>query len=198
MTTSCCASYAQFVKKHLPAIKPFVSNTKTPLYYIAQKAKEEHQNSVTVFISPCAAKKNEAWENENVDYVINCEELNALLVVKNIKVQDCREEKFKVESSKQGRGFAVTGGVVNAVSKFFETFKSKNSLKPYVVNGFNKGAIEQLKKMSSEQKCEGGNLVEVMGCEGGCICGNATVCAPKIAHKSVKVLLEQSKDITGE
>ncbi|OEG70189.1 hypothetical protein ATZ36_05770, partial [Candidatus Endomicrobiellum trichonymphae] len=178
MTTSCCASYNQFIKKHLPEIRTFVSDTKTPLYYIAGKVKAEHKDALTVFICPCIAKKNEVQENINVDYVINYRELEALFNAKDIKVQDCKEEKFDIESSRQGRGFCITGGVVAAVSKVLET---KDLAKPYIINGLNKEAIRQLKRIVKDQKCAEGNLIEVMSCEGGCIGGNATVCIPKVS-----------------
>jgi [FeFe] hydrogenase (group B1/B3) len=193
MTTSCCASYNQFIKKHLPEMRTFVSNTKTPLYYIAGKVKIEHKDAITVFIGPCVAKKNEAWENSNIDYVINYEELTALFNVKDIKVQDCKEEKFDIESSRQGRSFCITGGVVAAVSKVLET---KDLVKPCIISGLNKETIRHLKRIVKDQKCAEGNLIEVMGCERGCISGNATVCVPKVSIKAVKALSEQSKDIT--
>jgi [FeFe] hydrogenase (group B1/B3) len=195
MTTSCCASYNQFIKKHLPEIRTFVSDTKTPLYYIAEKVKAEHEDAITVFIGPCIAKKNEVQENTNVDYVINYEELAALFNAKDIKVQDCKEEKFDIESSRQGRGFCITGGVVAAVSKVLGT---KGLAKPYIINGLNKEAIRQLKRIVKDQKFKEGNLIEVMSCEGGCIGGNATVCIPKVSIKAVRALSEQSKDITEE
>lgn len=193
MTTSCCASYNQFIKKHLPEIRTFVSDTKTPLYYIAEKVKVEHKDALTVFICPCVAKKNEVWENSNIDYAINYEELAALFNAKDIKVQDCKEKKFDIEGSRQGRGFCITGGVVSAVSKVLET---KDLAKLYIINGLNKETIKQLKRIVKDQKCAEGNLIEVMGCEGGCIGGNATICIPKVSIKAVKALSEQSKDIT--
>jgi [FeFe] hydrogenase (group B1/B3) len=193
MTTSCCAGYNQFIKKHLPEIKEFVSTTKTPMYYIAQKIKEQHPDHITVFVSPCVAKKNEAYADENVDYVINYEEIAALLSTKDIKVQDCAEEKFDVESSKQGRNFGVTGGVAGAVAKLLED--KKNFVKAYFINGLNRETIKKLKNIVKDRKCLEGNLVEVMGCEGGCIGGNATVCTPRIAQKAIKALYDQSKDI---
>jgi [FeFe] hydrogenase (group B1/B3) len=193
MTTSCCASYNQFIKKHLPEVKEFVSTTKTPMYYIAQKVKNEHPEYITVFISPCVAKKNEACDNENVNYVINYEELDALFSAKDIKVQDCVEERFEVESSKQGRSFGITGGVVGAVAKILED--KENFVKPYVINGLNKETIKCLKKKARDEKCFEGNLVEVMGCEGGCIGGNATICTSRVVQKAIKTLCDQSKDI---
>jgi [FeFe] hydrogenase (group B1/B3) len=193
MTTSCCAGYNQFIKKHLPEVKEFVSTTKTPMYYIARKIKSEHPEYITVFIGPCVAKKNGTCDGENVNYVINYEELAALFSAKDIKVQDCVEEKFEVESSKQGRNFGVIGGVVGAMVKLLED--KKNFVKPYLINGLNKETIKQLKKMVKDRKCLEGNLVEVMGCEGGCIGGNATICDPRIAQKIVKTFCDQSKDI---
>ena len=41
MTTSCCAGYNNFIAKHLPEIKQFVSDTKTPMYYTAEIVKEK-------------------------------------------------------------------------------------------------------------------------------------------------------------
>ena len=105
MTTSCCAGYNQLIKKHLPEIKPFVSDTKTPLYYTAEIVKKEHPDAVTVFVSPCVAKRAEGFENPNVDFVMNYEELGALFVAKKIQILDLEESKYIVESSKQGRNF---------------------------------------------------------------------------------------------
>jgi [FeFe] hydrogenase (group B1/B3) len=193
MTTSCCAGYKQLIKKHLPEIKTFASNSQTPLYYIAQKIKAKYNNCVTVFISPCVAKKNESKENKNVDYVMNFEELNTLFIARNIKVNDCCEEKFDVESSRQGRGFGIVGGVTSAITKLI---KEKNLLiKPYIINGLNKETIEHLKKITKEQNCTEGNLIEIMSCYGGCIGGNAAIHTQKIANKAIKILLEHSEDI---
>ncbi|MDR3071036.1 MAG: monomeric [FeFe] hydrogenase [Endomicrobium sp.] len=193
MTTSCCAGYNQFIKKHLPKLKVFISSAKTPLYYIAQKVKMIHPDAINVFISPCVAKKIEANENKNIDYVINYEELWALFAKKDIVVRDCMEEKFDVESSKQGRGFGVTRGVAGAVAKLLEG--SNEVVKPCVINGLNKETIKYLKKILKEQKCTEGNLIEVMGCEGGCIGGNATICMPGVASKVIKEFLSKSEDI---
>ena len=86
MTTSCCAAYNELVEKHIPEIKEFRSNTKTPAYYTAEIVKKEHPYAVVVFISPCVAKRAEGFENQNIDFVMSCEELWALFVAKNINV----------------------------------------------------------------------------------------------------------------
>ena len=193
MTTSCCAGYNQLIKKHLPEIKPYVSDTKTPLYYTAEIVKKEIPDVVTVFVSPCVAKRAESYDNPNVDYVMNFEELGALFVAKKIQITECEEEHYAKESSKQARNFGFSGGVAESVKA---SIKDEKSIKPFVVNGLNKESIRQLKKFASTGECEGGcNLVEVMCCEGGCIGGNATMNNQKTAKKLIEQLSSKSDDI---
>ncbi len=193
MTTSCCAGYNQLIKKHLPEIKPFVSDTKTPMYYTAEIVKKEHPDAVTVFVSPCVAKRAESYENPNVDYVLNYEELGALFIAKKIQITELEGGKYPVESSKQARNFGVTGGVAESVKA---SLKDEDAIKPLVINGLNKDSIRQLKKFATCGSCdEGCNLVEVMCCEGGCIGGNATINNQKTAKKQLENLLNESHDI---
>ncbi len=192
MTTSCCAAYNNLVAKHLNEIKPYVSTTKTPMYYTAEFAKEKFgKDCVTVFVSPCSAKRTEGLENENVDYVMNFEELGALLVGRKIDVMDCEGTKFDIESSKQGRNFGVTQGVSAAVASLAD------GIKPHVINGLNKETIRDLKKYAKTRCCDCGNLIEVMSCPGGCIGGCATINKQKAAAKQISEFVEASEDIEG-
>lgn len=194
MTTSCCAGYNQLIKKHLPEIKPFVSDTKTPLYYTAEIVKQEQPDAVTVFISPCVAKRAEGFDDKNVDYIMSCEELGAFFIAKKVEILNCEEEKYDYESSKQARNFGVSGGVAEAVKK---VLKDEDAIKPFVINGLNKDSIKQLKKFATCGECESGcNLVEVMCCEGGCIAGNATLNNQRVAKKLINELVTTSEDIT--
>ena len=193
MTTSCCAGYHQLVKKHLKEIKPYVSDTKTPMYYIAEIVKKEHPDATLVFVSPCVAKRAEGNENENVDYIMSYEELSALLDAKEIVVEDCEETAYDVESSKHARNFGLTGGVADSVKA---ALPDENSITPLVINGLNKENIRLLKKCATNGSCEGGcNMIEVMCCEGGCIGGNATLNTQKAAKKKIDALAAESKDI---
>ena len=193
MTTSCCAGYNQLIKKHLPEIKPFVSDTKTPLFYTAEIVKKENPNAVTVFVSPCVAKRAEGFENPNVDFVMNYEELGALFVAKKIQIMDLEESKYVVEASKQARNFGYSGGVAESVKK---SLNDEDSIKPCIINGLNKDSIKQLKKYASCGACEDCNLVEVMCCEGGCIGGNATINNQKTAKKLIDGFTQNNEDIS--
>ena len=193
MTTSCCAGYNQLVKKHLPEIKPYVSTTGTPTYYISEIIKKEIPDAVTVFVSPCVAKRAEGFENPNVDYVMNAEELGALFVAKKIQIAECDEAEYVVESSKHARNFGFTGGVAESVKA---SLKDASIINPCIINGLNKESIRQLKKFATTGQCDGGcNMIEVMCCEGGCIGGNANVNNMKMAKKQIDALAQNSKDI---
>ena len=193
MTTSCCAGYNEFVKKHLPEIKPYVSDTKTPLYYTAEMVKNEiGADTVTVFISPCVAKRAECFDNENTDYVMSCEELGALFIAKKIDVGACEKTDYNGESSKQARNYGVTGGVAEAVKK---KLPDESVINPCIINGLNADSIKQLRKFVSNNACEGGcNIVEVMCCEGGCIGGNANLNIQRVAQRKINELLNVSDD----
>lgn len=192
MTTSCCAGYNELVDKHVPELKPFRSETKTPAYYTAEIVKNEAPDAVTVFFSPCVAKRREAFQNPNIDYVLNYEELGAWFVALNIQVSECDESEFKHESSAQGRNYAVTGGVAGAVNSLLD---EEDKATPYVINGLDKQAVSDLKKFAKNGKCELGNLIEVMACPGGCLGGSSTVNAFKPALKQLTNYVNESPSI---
>ena len=192
MTTSCCAGYNQLIKKHLPEIKPFVSDTKTPMYYTAELVKKKYPDSVTVFVSPCVAKRAESFENENVNFVMSFEELGALFVARQVEITNCDETEFDKESSKQGRCFGLSGGVAQSVKS---SLNDENAIKPYIINGLDKDSIRELKSFAKSGVCEGCNIIEVMCCEGGCIGGNAAMNNQKTAKKLIDKLADSSSDI---
>ncbi|MDD3237166.1 MAG: monomeric [FeFe] hydrogenase [Candidatus Gastranaerophilales bacterium] len=192
MTTSCCAGYNELVKKHIPEILPFKSGTGTPLYYTAEIVKQDYPDALTVFVSPCVAKRKEGMYNEKVDFVMNYEELGALLIGSKIEITACDESTFVTESSKQARNFGVTGGVAAAVTA---ASNSPEKIKQCLINGLNKQTIRDLKKMAKTGKCDCGNLVEVMCCEGGCMGGNATINSKKTAFKKLAEYTNLGKDI---
>src|SRR5574344_1769370 len=188
MTTSCGAGYNELVEKHLSEMKPFKSSTKTPLYYTAEIVKNEHPEAITVFFSPCVAKRREAFKNPNVDYVLSYEEVGAWLIALNIQVQTCPDKKFNVQASAEGRNYAVTGGVAKAVQALLPEDLPAH---PVIINGLDKQSIKDLKKYAKTGMCDLGNLIEVMACPGGCLGGNGTV-------NSYKSALKQLTDYVGK
>jgi len=187
MTTSCCPAYSETVDKHLPELKPYVSDTPTPMAYTASKVRKLEPGATTVFIGPCIAKRVEATKNPDVDYVLTFEELGAILVGAGVDVFECEEIKSGKPPSREGRGFAASNGVTNAVKAFAP---EAAELKPVLVDGLNAKTIRQMKAWPAKS-CPG-NFVEVMSCEGGCIAGPGTLGNPRIAKKQLNTLLDES------
>lgn len=192
MTTSCCAAYNELVKKHVQEIKPFVSHTKTPLYYTAEIVKKENKDALSVFISPCVAKRKEVQQNKDIDYVLSVEELAAILMAMDIDALKCKETEFRHSASKEGRNYALSGGVAHAVEVLTE---EDIIIKAHHVNGLNKDSIKELKKFAKTGECACGNLIEVMSCEGGCIGGNAAVKPFKHALKNINEYSQKGQSI---
>jgi len=192
MTTSCCAGYNELLAKHLHEVKPFASTTKTPLYYTAEIVKKEHPNAVTVFFSPCVAKRREVQQNPDIDYMLTFEELGAWFEALDVDLSQCAESEFATQASAQGRNFAVTGGVAGAVCALLP---EDLPVQPVIINGLDKEAIKKLKEYAATGMCEGGNLIEVMACPGGCLGGNATINPLRNSSKQLAQHVKESKPI---
>ena len=169
MTTSCCAAWVQAVKKHLPALKEFISDAKTPAGYTAEI--EKANGFTTVFIGPCASKRLEGREDPNIDYVLTFEEIDALLRARQIDPAQCEAAPLREDISADGRYYGVTGGVAQAVEN---AVGGKIPFKKMTINGLDKKAMLMLNAYA-QGKAGDFQLLEVMSCKGGCIGGPCTV-----------------------
>ena len=184
MTTSCCSAYVRAVHIHVPDLDPCVSETRSPMHYTAELAKQEDPDCVTVFIGPCLAKRREGFDDEFVDYVISAEELSAFFDAQDIV--PAKQEKTEIENkaSSSGRNFARTGGVAEAVKL---RLSNPEKLKFDVINGLDKNGMKKLKMYGDinagriEAPETAGNLVEVMSCEGGCVAGPCVITKVNVA-----------------
>lgn len=163
MTTSCCPSYVQLVKKHLKEMQSYVSDTKSPMFYTAEMVKEKHPDAKIVFIGPCVGKRKEVAENPMVDYVLTFEELDCIFSGLNIDIKDIENEENG--APKAGKGFANAGGVIGAVAEMYPNL----GIKPVQLANINKKNIALLRAYAKGKAP--GNFIEVMACEGGCISG---------------------------
>ena len=190
MTTSCCPAYYRAASLHIPEIKPFVSSTKTPMYYTAELVKQEHPECVAVFLGPCFAKRVEAETDPNVDYVLTFEEVSAMFSGAEIDVAKAEPAEFTKVSCAQGRGFPLTGGVAGAVASLVE---GKVEIIPEKIDGLTPENIKLLKRYATR----GGdcNMLEVMSCPGGCISGPGCIAMPNKATIQVKNYTAQGEDL---
>ena len=188
MTTSCCAAWVQAVKKHIPALKEFVSHTKTPTAYTAEL--EKANGYTTVFIGPCVSKRAEGMEDPNIDFVMTYEELGVLFAARDITPETCEETPLESNISGEGRYYGVTGGVAQAVEN---AIAGKKSFTKMAINGIDKKTMLLLNSFAKGT----GNfqLLEVMNCKGGCIGGPCTLKPQAQTIKPIKELVEKSPKV---
>ena len=193
MTTSCCPAYFRAAKTSVPEIAPFVSETHTPMYYAAEKIKQEHPDFITVFVGPCYAKRVEAEDDPFVDYVITFEELGAMFDADKIKVDESEPLEFTEISCYQGRQFPVSGGVAGAVKSLVE---GKAEMRPETVDGLTKEGLKTLKRYALKG-CDS-NMIEVMCCEGGCVAGPGCLAMPRKAALAVDKYVKTGIDLNDK
>ena len=119
MATSCCPAWHSMIDKLFPSEKNKISMTLTPMVFTARLMKKEHPGCKVVFVGPCAAKKLEAIREDirsDVDFVLTFEELMGMFEAKEIDFAAIPESEGLNEGTSAGRGFAVAGGVAQAVA----------------------------------------------------------------------------------
>jgi iron only hydrogenase large subunit-like protein len=165
MTTSFCPAYVNLARKHIPDLVKYVSTTASPMVYTAEYARSKYPDAVNVFISPCASKKAECREYDDVDFVLTFREVEAVLEGMEIDIDKCEPYTPSEVAGKDAHGFAKTGGVFTAVKNHLG-----EDVQGLVIADLNKKNIALLRAYAKSGKCPG-KMIEVMSCPNGCISG---------------------------
>ena len=186
MGTSCCPAWSVMAKKQFPEYAHCISMALTPMVLTGRLIKMNHPNAKIAFIGPCAAKKLEAMRKSvrsDVDFVLTFEEMMGLFNAKNIDIENIEEEEFLSESSTDGRNFAFSGGVAQAVVNCIKQTHPEMEVKVASAQG-----LEECRKMMMMAKAGkyNGYLLEGMACPGGCVAGAGTMVSPEKTAVSVK------------
>ncbi|MGL6293447.1 [Fe-Fe] hydrogenase large subunit C-terminal domain-containing protein, partial [Eubacterium aggregans] len=118
--TSCCPSWSVMAKSTFPDLASYISGELTPMVATARIIKKERPGARIVFIGPCAAKKLEASRRtvrSDVDFVITFEELMGMFVGKVVEFGDIDTDTPIEDATSAGRGYAVAGGVADAIGQ---------------------------------------------------------------------------------
>lgn len=193
MTTSCCSAFVEMIEKHFPKLSENISKTVSPMTAVARYIHSRNPETKVVFIGPCVAKKLEIIKVEDTaDYVLTFEELAALFIAKNINVEEITESEQ--DGSRAGKGFAQSGGVVDAIKKVLEEEKFQTPFSCIHCDGA-KECRKILSTMNAGRLAE--NFVEGMACEGGCIAGPAGVESLQNIKRNRNQLLKQADNRTS-
>ncbi|MDO4313719.1 MAG: 4Fe-4S dicluster domain-containing protein, partial [Eubacteriales bacterium] len=192
LLTSCCPSWAMLAKKYFPDMIDQISQELTPMVATARTIKKEHPNARVVFVGPCAAKKLEAMRRtvrSDVDFVVTFEELQAMFDAKDINLEEYEAESSFHDATGAGRGYAVAGGVAEAIEKCVKEYYPDVE-----VNIEHAEGLAECKKtlMLAKSGRMNGCLIEGMGCPGGCVAGAGTNIPIPKAQKKIKDFVKAS------
>ena len=193
MATSCCPSWSMMAKKLFPTLAPYISMALTPMVLTARLMKKEHKNCRVAFIGPCAAKKLEASRRtirSDVDFVLTFEELMGMFQAKGVNFATVEPGEPFVDSTAAGRGFAVGGGVAQAVADCIKQIDPDREVKVQSAQGLHD--CKRMLMLAKAGKYDG-YLLEGMGCPGGCVASAGTLQPISKSAASVKQYMNKAE-----
>lgn len=226
MFTSCCPAWVKYAEQFYPELLDNISTCKSPIgmigmvvkKYFCKEVKLKEEDTFTVAITPCTAKKFEITRKEidGTDLVITLYELIEYIKEQQIDYDTIEEKDFD-DFFKEGSGagviFGNTGGVMEAALRtayynLTGTDLPDNKINFQDVRGFenvreatidiegkliNVAVVHQMssaKKILDEVKngTSKYHFIEIMNCLGGCIGGGGQ---PKMDVSLEKELKEK-------
>ena len=192
MATSCCPSWSMMAKKLFPEQAKCISMALTPMVLTARLIKQKEPDCKIVFVGPCAAKKLEASRKSirsYVDFVLTFEEVAGMFDAKGVDWKDIPEGEPLFHASADGRGFAVSGGVAEAVVHAVKRIDPDREVKVMNAEG-----LQNCKKMLQMAKIGkyNGYLLEGMACPGGCVAGAGTIQTVKKAAAALEKMKKEA------
>lgn len=175
MATSCCPAWSMMAKKLFPQYSNCISMALTPMVLTGRLIKRQHPGCKVAFIGPCAAKKLEASRRSirsDIDFVLTFEEVKGMFDAKEVDFDTLEETDAMHGASGDGRGFAVSGGVANAVVNCIHEMYPDREVRVASAEGL--ANCKKLLTMAKAGKYNG-YLLEGMACPGGCVAGAGTV-----------------------
>jgi len=193
MGTSCCNSWTIMVEKLFPDQYKYISDSASPMVETAKYIKSKDPEAIITFIGPCISKKLEALREDVKDYVhfvITYEELMGMFVAKGIELSEIEVSKEIQDASALGRGYAIAGGVAEAVKD--TALKIDPSREINVEGASTLHDCMKLMRLAKAGK-KNGYLLEGMACSGGCIGGPGTIASINRVRKAVTEFKNQSE-----
>ncbi|MDO5399998.1 MAG: 4Fe-4S dicluster domain-containing protein [Eubacteriales bacterium] len=186
MATSCCPAWHAMIYKLFPGEARNISMTLTPMVFTARLMKKKYPGCKVVFVGPCAAKKLEAIREtirSDVDFVLTFEELQGMFEAKGVDFETIEPLNDLNEGTAAGRGFAVAGGVAQAVTDLVHETHPDLEIKTARAEG-----LRDCRKLMTLAKAGkyNGYLLEGMACPGGCVAGAGTILSVEQAQRVVK------------
>ena len=172
---SSCPAFVELVRRHLPAMRPYLSSVPSAMAIAGQKARELYPDAVNVFIGPCIAKRFESLSCPGVDRVITVEELGAILIAlggAELEPQDYIPQDPDTMEHDFSRTCAATGAMLAAALES----EPELELQEKFIDGINAQTLKLLHLFLFGRSHA--NFIEVLGCSGGCQNGPCSLASP--------------------
>ena len=180
------------VKKHFPTLAGNISTTVSPMCATSRMLKAQDPETITVFVGPCIAKKEEILDSElegTADYVLTFNELDCMLQAKNIVLKP--DAEAVQQGSLYAKRFANSGGVTAAVVQALKEKGVEADVKVAICNGAAE-CKKALMMMRAGKLPE--DFIEGMCCEGGCVSGPGAAKCEFDSRKDREALLKMADD----
>ena len=127
----------------------------------------------------------------DVDFVITFEELDAIFKAKNIDFSKYEKGRSMHDATGAGRGYAVSGGVSDAIKQCIDEYYPGTEVKIEHAEG-----LSDCRKMLLLAKAgkKNGCMIEGMGCPGGCVAGVGTILPIASAKAAVAKSVKESTE----
>lgn len=193
MGTSCCPAWTKLAKKMFPDMDKNISMALTPMVLTARLVKMHHPEAKICFIGPCLAKKKEASRTSiksYVDFCLTFEEVGGMFEAKEVDFDELEPSAPLHQASSDGRGFATSGGVAQAVANYIHKIDPDRKVKIEKAEG-----LAECKKLmqKASRGLYNGYLLEGMACPGGCVAGAGNL---QDVMKSNRALKQSMRDAT--
>ena len=193
MGTSCCPAWSIMAKKLFPDHAKNISMALTPMVLTARLLKKSEPNAKICFVGPCLSKKQEAARKSiksYVDFTLTFEEVAGMFDAKGVDFAKIPDGMPLVQASSDGRGFAASGGVANAVAHAIRELDPDREIKVASAEGL--ADCKKLMRDATRGKYDG-YLIEGMACPGGCIGGAGTLQSVMKSTRSLKTSQKEAK-----
>lgn len=175
ITSCCCPAFMRLIEKTLPSLTAVVSNSVSPMIALGRLLKRSEPDCRVVFIGPCTAKKGESKLPDMkgaIDCVLTYKEMSLIFEVSDIGNLNTMPEISLSNASHDGRIFAHTGGVTQAIKRAVQGIDPECKIVAVRGNGI-KECNELLKqRLAGMLKA---NFMEGMACINGCVGGPGTL-----------------------
>jgi len=188
-----CPSVVKYIEAKYPQHKDKIMDIASPMVAMGRYMKNEFSNYKTVFIGPCVTKKQEAKENEAVDYAITFKELQEIFNYfkeSNLELDIPKTEEnleFDKLYNDYTKIYPLSGGVAKTLH--LNGLLTEGQV---IIADKPDGIDNSIKKMEENNKIK---FLDILFCDGGCIGGPGIISTDSIEDRKQRVInyREESK-----